>query len=73
MGLLYSSQGKYSEAEPLLKRSLSICEGKLGPNDPRLAKVLNNLAELYRKIGKEEEASELEERAKKIKAQSGSR
>jgi tetratricopeptide (TPR) repeat protein len=70
---LQKSQEKYADAEPLYKRSLEIREKWLGLDDPSLSGVLNALAEVYRKTGKEEEASKVEERAKKIKSQSGSR
>ena len=70
---MYASQRKYAEAEPLFKRSLAIREKALGPEHPDVARSLNYLAKLYRKMGKAEEASQLEERAQKIKSQSGSR
>lgn len=69
----YWAQKKYAEAEPLFKRSLAIREKALGPEHPDVAKSLNNLALLYRKTGRAEDASKLEERAQKIKSQSGSR
>ena len=63
---LYDAQGKYAEAEPLYKRSLKIWEKALGPEHPDVATSLSNLAELYRQIGKEDEAEILETRARKI-------
>ena len=45
---LYRAQGRYAEAEPLYKRSLSIREKALGPNHADVGSSLNNLAELYR-------------------------
>jgi tetratricopeptide (TPR) repeat protein len=45
--LLYRSQGRYSEAEPLYKRSLSISEQQLGADHPDVATSLNNLASFY--------------------------
>jgi tetratricopeptide (TPR) repeat protein len=71
--MLYESQNKHSEAEPLYKRSLAIREKAQGPEHPDVGRSLNDLAMLYKKIGRAEEASLLEERAKKIKSQSGSR
>jgi len=44
---LYQSQGRYSEAEPLYGRSLSIREQQLGADHPDVATSLNNLAALY--------------------------
>ena len=65
---LYMAQGKYSKAEPLLKRSLSILEKTLGPNNPNVATSLKNLAALYRNTGREKEAELLEKRALAILA-----
>jgi len=73
LALVYGSQGKYAEAEPLFKRSLAIREKALGPEHPDVGRSLNYLAKLYRNMGKAEEASQLEERAKEIKSQSGGR
>jgi tetratricopeptide (TPR) repeat protein len=56
LALLYDSQGKYDEAEPLYIRSLAIREKALGPEHPDIAGSLNNLAELYRSLGKYDEA-----------------
>lgn len=47
MAELYQSQGKYSEAEPLLKQALAIWKKQLGDNHPNIATSLNNLAALY--------------------------
>lgn len=40
------AQGKYAEAEPLLKRSLAIREKVLGPEHPDVASSINSLAAL---------------------------
>src|SRR3974390_617504 len=45
-------QGRYADAEPLYKRSLAILEKALGLNDPNVASLLNNLAELYEAQGR---------------------
>ena len=47
MAGLYKAQGRYGEAEPLLVRSLQICEQQLGPDHPNTAASLNNLAVSY--------------------------
>jgi tetratricopeptide (TPR) repeat protein len=65
---LYRAQGKYSEAEPLYKRALVIWEKVLGPDHPHIATVLENMAEFYREIDREEEAKRLEERVKRIRS-----
>ncbi|PZO42331.1 MAG: hypothetical protein DCF19_06980 [Pseudanabaena frigida] len=59
LGLLYNLQGKYSEAELLFLRSLSICERQLGADHPHVAACLNNLAGLYKSQGKYSEAKPL--------------
>jgi hypothetical protein len=68
LALLYDAQGKYAEAEPLLKRSLAIVEKSLGTDHPYVAIVLGNMAVFYRKTGKENEAQSLEERAQSIRS-----
>ena len=60
--------GKYTEAEPLYKRVLAIREKALGPDHPHVASVLENMAELYKEMGKKEAAKKLEERAKRIRS-----
>src|SRR5712692_2428468 len=43
LGLVYHTESKYAEAEPLFKRGLAILEKVLGPDHPDVAQVLNNL------------------------------
>jgi hypothetical protein len=50
LGLLYESQGRYSEAEPLYLRSLAIAEQRLGINHPRTVTVRDNLQQLREEI-----------------------
>lgn len=59
LALLYHTQGKYTQAEPLYQRALAICEHELGPNHPDTATSLNNLAALYRNQGKYTQAEPL--------------
>jgi uncharacterized protein HemY len=47
LGYDYLDQGRYAEAEPLLKRSLAIREKVLGPDHPDVGQSLAALAELY--------------------------
>jgi tetratricopeptide (TPR) repeat protein len=54
-GPLYQ-QGRYAEAEPLLKRALAIREKALGPEHPEVAAVLENISRLYEAMGKRQEA-----------------
>ena len=60
-------QGKYAEAEPLLKRLLSIAEKALGPEHPTVATALDNLAEPYRAQGRYTEAEPLYKRSLSIR------
>jgi tetratricopeptide (TPR) repeat protein len=47
LALLYRSQGRYGEAEPLYLRSLAIKEAQLGADHPSTQQVRTNLANLY--------------------------
>jgi Tfp pilus assembly protein PilF len=49
-------------------RALAIREKALGPDYPDVATVCENMAGLYKKIGKEDQAERLEERAIKIRS-----
>ena len=60
---LYRSQGRYGDAEPLLKRSLVILEKALGPGHPDVALGLSNLAGLYWKQGRYGDAEPLLKRS----------
>ena len=68
LGLLYHDQGKYSDAEPLIRRALAIREQALGPNHPDVATSLENYAALLRETGRSAEATKMEARAKAIRA-----
>ncbi len=65
--LLYR-QGKYAEAEPLVKRSVAIGEKTLGPEHPTVAAGLENYADLLRKMRRRNEAAKVAARAKAIRA-----
>jgi tetratricopeptide (TPR) repeat protein len=54
--VLYRSQGRYEEAEPLYKQALSLRQELLEEHHPHVAHSLNNLAMLYKSQGKYEEA-----------------
>ncbi|MHC4322575.1 MAG: tetratricopeptide repeat protein, partial [Planctomycetota bacterium] len=47
LGTLYWTYGRFSEAEPLFKQALAIYEEGLGPDHPKVATVLQNLADMY--------------------------
>ncbi len=59
---------KYSKAEPLFIRSLSIAEQEMGPNNPIVAKILTNYSSLLQGIGRSDEADAKEVRAGTIHA-----
>ena len=48
LGKLFRDQGRYGEAEPLLRRALAIREQALGPDHPDTATSLNSLGVLLR-------------------------
>ncbi len=56
---LYHAQRRYDEAEPLYQRALAIRKKTLGPGHPHTATTLNNLEQLYRAEGRNEEAERL--------------
>jgi tetratricopeptide (TPR) repeat protein len=64
-------QGRYGEAEPLLVQTRSLYERTLGPDDPRLATTLANLATIYRRRGQPEDALRLYRRALDIHKRAG--
>jgi tetratricopeptide (TPR) repeat protein len=65
---LYRSTGRYTEAESLYLRSLTIREQELGPNHPDTSASLNNLASLYKSTGRYAEAEPLYVRSLAIRA-----
>jgi len=66
-GNTYRNQGKYSEAEVLLKRALAIKEQAFGKDNPNVAGTLNNLALVYSSQAKYGEAEGLFKRALAIR------
>ena len=63
LGIAFQSQGKYGEAEGLLKRALVIREKALGANHSDVGQSLHNLAYVYGAQGKYSEAEALFKRA----------
>jgi tetratricopeptide (TPR) repeat protein len=59
LGILFGSEGRYEEAEPLLRRVLAINEENLGSRHSVVAICLNNLASLLEKTGRPREAEQL--------------
>ena len=63
MAAYLKNRAHYAEAEPLNQQALHIFEQQLGPEHPRVAASLNNLANLYKQRGKYAEAEPLYQRA----------
>src|SRR5215470_5479173 len=60
---VYRAEAKYTAAEPLYKRALTITERALGPDSPEVARSLANLGELYRVQSRYAEADPFYKRA----------
>ena len=60
-------QGRYIEAIPIAEKVLEIRENALGPEHPKVAAILNNLAVLHHKIGDYSQAIILYQRTLEIK------
>lgn len=60
LAVLYSRQGRYRKAEPLLDRSIALYQQIYGPRDPRVIRSLKNRARLYRATGRRIQAEQLE-------------
>ena len=58
--------GDYAKAEPLYQRALKIREKALGPDHPKTAQSLNDLALLYAGMGNPKEASHLAVQARRV-------
>jgi tetratricopeptide (TPR) repeat protein len=71
LALLHIAQGNCTAAEPLCKRMLAILENALGPDDLKVADCLEKCAALLHQAQREQEAQELESRAKSIRAEHG--
>lgn len=66
LGILYLDQGQYSQAEPLIRRAMEICERTLGSWHPDTAVGLSNLATLYLFQGKFSDALSCQRRSLEI-------
>jgi tetratricopeptide (TPR) repeat protein len=63
LAILYHTQGKYAQVEPLYQHVLQLLEQTIGPDHPTLATTLNNLAVVYEAQDKYAEAAPLYQRA----------
>ena len=65
------AQGHYARAEAYQKRALVMRQKLLGPHHPEVAQSLNNLAHLYTKLDRDEEAEPLYKQAAAIWEKAG--
>ncbi len=63
LGSMLREKAIYAEAEPLMRRALTVRENSLGPDHPNVAAILNNLALLLRATNRLAEAELLYRRA----------
>lgn len=70
LAALYYIEGKYKEAEPLFKEALQILEKVLDKSNPEVRTVLENIVEVYTKLGMAQERDVFAKRVKEIKSQS---
>lgn len=66
LAIQYKKEGKYAEAEPLLKKVLEMKTAKYGPEDPFTGATAISLAEVYKKQNKLDEAYPLFEQGLKM-------
>lgn len=67
LGKLYAETDRLKDAETMHKRAIAIVEASFGHDDPRVLECLDGYAATKRKLGKEDEAKGLEDRAKEIR------
>ena len=56
---VHAKQGDDASAEPLYRRALTIREKALGPEHPEVAELRADYAELLRRMGRHDEATDL--------------
>ena len=66
---LYTSQGYYHQADPLLERAQAIAEQALGPAHPQIATILDAQGQLALLQGRQEQAERLLQRALTLQEQ----
>ncbi|MFH1115584.1 MAG: response regulator [Pseudomonadota bacterium] len=67
-GILLSAQGHYQRAESCFNRAMLIWERNLGKDHPKVARVLEGLAEVCQMTGRNDEAKELQAKAAAIRS-----
>jgi len=68
LGQLWVAQGQPEKAEPYYRRALAIRQKTLGASHPEVAKTLEDLANVLRKLGRNNEAVALDLQARDIRA-----
>ena len=68
LATLYSLEGRYADAEPLLQRLLALKEAAVGPDSPQLVPILDSYVVVLRVIGCDDEAKPLAVRADAIRS-----
>ena len=69
LGVLYTAQGKYDQAESHFEQALRIRRSRLGAGHPLVAQTLENYAVLLSETGRETEAKRAQILAASIRAQ----
>lgn len=69
LGAALSSQGRYADAESVIREQLQLLEVTHGESDPDYAKTLNNLGLVLSEQKKYKEAEEIHRRALKLREQ----
>jgi tetratricopeptide (TPR) repeat protein len=69
LGQVYDDQTKYTEAEPLLRRALTIRQKTLNPDDSELEATFTHLAEHYRGMGRAADAEPFAKQAAAVREQ----
>ena len=67
LAVLYTSLGRYADAEALYQRALPLFEQALGPTHPHVRTCLRNYARLLRDTQRRAEARTLEARARQAR------
>jgi tetratricopeptide (TPR) repeat protein len=67
LGALYLKQGKFSAAEPLLKRALKLSESAHGPQHAAVAPILDSYADALDKLNRGGEAAKYRARSRAIR------
>lgn len=67
----YTMRGKYDQAEPLLKRALTLSEHVFGPDSTQAAEVIRTLSALYKLKGDPARADQFAKRARAVEPADG--